>query len=162
MNDFLNAQVADAHPKNPDRSKKRVNIVYVHRREIDKFYDLPPSILASLPPAIAQQQGLRSARLRVTHDQKTGQILAKIIKVRIADMSIHFPRQPLDCRISINFEMKYDGDVESIIEQSQSERHNDRTKDRLSYTHGHYQIDLTQVTKVKPHNVSFHFPCSRI
>jgi hypothetical protein len=126
----------------------------VHRREVDKFYDLPSPVVDSLPPAIRQQIGNRSARLRVTYDQKTNQILGKIVKVRIADMSLHFPRQPVDCRISVNFEMRFEGDIDAIIAQSQSERHNDRSKDRLSYTQGPYQVDLTQVSMTKPHNVS--------
>lgn len=154
LNDFLNAQVKDAHPQNPDRGKQRVNIVYVHRREIDKFYELPPSVLSTLPPALSQHSGFRGARLRVTYDQKTNHVLAKIIKVRIADMSIHLPMQPLDCRISVNFEMRFEGDVDDVIAQSQGDRSNDRSKDRLSYTQGLYQVDLTQVTKTRSHNVS--------
>jgi polynucleotide 5'-triphosphatase len=115
-------------------------------------------MLSSLPPALTQHAGFRSARLRVTYDQKTNQILAKIIKVRIADMSIHLPKQPLDCRISVNFEMKFDGDIDAIMAQSQNDRSNDRSKDRLSYTQGLYQVDLTQVTKSRMHNVSRTLP----
>jgi polynucleotide 5'-triphosphatase len=129
--------------------------VYVHRRENDKFYELPPTMHGILPAAVRQQHNPRHAiKIRVTHDQKTKQVLAKIIKVRIADLNIFMPRQPLDCRISINFEMRYDGDVEEIIAQSIPDRHADRSKDRLSYTQGHYQIDLTQVSKTKSHNVN--------
>lgn len=150
---MLNDTFKEAHPKNPNRSKRRVSIGYKHRREIDKFYELPPPVISTLPPAVSQNQGFRGARLRVTHDQESNQILAAIIKVRIADMSIHLPQQPLDCRISVNFEMKYDGDVDAVIAQSQYDRSNDRSKDRVSYKQGHYQVDLTQVTKVKDHNV---------
>jgi polynucleotide 5'-triphosphatase len=78
----------------------------------------------------------------VTHDEKTGQQKpgAKIIKSRVASLDLYNPRFPLDCRISINLEIPYEGDVESL--PAGSVRH----KDRLSYTQSHYQIDLTQVT----------------
>lgn len=82
----------------------------------------------------------------MTHDQKTGQLLAKIIKTRVADLDLYNPRFPLDCRISVNLEMRYDGDMESLIATADTSRMPDRKKDRLSYTQSHYQIDLTQVT----------------
>lgn len=59
---------------------------------------------------------------------------------------------PLDCRISVNIEWDWDGPPQEI-EQSQipnKDRQPDRNKDRLSYTHGFYQIDLTQVTQGGP------------
>ena len=148
--------MANAHPNNPQRSKRRVEIVYVHRRENDKFYELPPSMHHLLPSAVRQQQNPRhAARVRVTYDQKTNEIKAKIIKVRIADLNVFMPRQPLDCRISINLEWSFDDeiDIDEIIAQSTGDREADRNKDRLSYTQGHYQVDLTQVTKTKSHNV---------
>lgn len=155
LNDFLNGEVQKAHPQNPQRSKKRVPIDYLHRRQNDKFYELPRAIFNTLPPAVRQQHNPNhTSKIRVTYDQKTNQILAKIIKVRIADLNIFLPRNPLDCRISINFELNYDGSIEDIIAQNTLDRSSDRSKDRLSYTHGHYQIDLTQVSKVRAHNVS--------
>lgn len=155
LNDFLNVQVKQAHPQNPGRSKSRVPIAYLHRRENDKFYALPRDIFNSLPPAVRQQHNPNhTSKIRVTYDQRTNQILAKIIKVRIADLNIFLPRCPLDCRISINFELNYDGNIDDIIAESTLDRSNDRSKDRLSYTHGNYQVDLTQVTKTRKHNVS--------
>lgn len=148
LNDFLNDKVAETHPANPG-AKSRVKIDYLHRREIDKFYELPAAMHANLPAAVRKQLNPRhTVKVRVTHDKKTNQILAKIIKARIVDLDIHNPQWPLDCRISINFEMKYDGDIEEIIAAGIGERIPDRSKDRLSYTQSHYQIDLTQVTQV--------------
>lgn len=137
-------------------------IDYLHRRETDKFYELPPSHLASLPPAVREQLNPRHpVKVRVTYaqepkDQKT--ILAKIIKARIADINIYNPRFPLDCRISINFELRYEGDVEELKAISLDNRIPDRSKDRLSYTQSHYQIDLTQVTQLASVNVSLSHP----
>jgi polynucleotide 5'-triphosphatase len=155
LNEFLNKKVAETHPNNPSQSKKRVQIDYLHRRETDKFYELPPSMLGSLPAAVREKLNPRHAvKVRVTHDQKSNQVLAKIIKARITDLNIYNPQSKLDCRISINFEMKYDGDIEDIIATGIGERIPDRNKDRLSYTQSHYQIDLTQVTQTTSVNVS--------
>lgn len=90
----------------------------------------------------------KNVRVRVTYDQKTREVLGKIIKARVADINIHMPSCPMDCRISINLEMNWDGPVEELeqLGGSQLDRQPDRNKDRLSYTHGHYQVDLTQVT----------------
>jgi hypothetical protein len=54
----------------------------------------------------------------------------------------------MDCRISINLEMNWDGSLEELeqLSANKSDRQPDRNKDRLSYKQGHYQIDLTQVT----------------
>jgi polynucleotide 5'-triphosphatase len=140
-------RVAETHPDNPNKAKPRVPIVYLHRRERDTFYELPPIAQATLPASIRKELNPRhTVKVRVSHDQKTGQVLAKIIKTRVADFDIHFPSNPLDCRISVNLEMRYDGDVETLIASSGSSRLPDRNKDRLSYTQSHYQIDLTQVT----------------
>jgi hypothetical protein len=110
----------------------------------------------SLPAAVREKLNPRHAvKVRVTHDQKSNQILAKIIKARITDLDIYNPQSKLDCRISINFEMKYDGDIEDIIAAGIGERIPDRNKDRLSYSQSHYQIDLTQVTQTTSVNVSF-------
>lgn len=154
LNDFLNAQVTAAHPKNPAaKMKKRVEIQYLHRREVDKFFELPPHLHSHLPPAVRQKQNPRHAvKVRVSYDQKTNQEIAKIIKVRLVDLDILNPGSPLDCRISINLEMRYDGDVDDLIKSDSSP---DRIKDRLSYTQSHYQIDLTQVSQTVAAPVSF-------
>lgn len=151
-----------AFPDNPDQVKSRVKIEYLHRRERDKFYELPPSMHAHLPAAVRQVLNPRhTVKVRVTHDQKTNKVLAKIVKARIANLDIYNPQSPLDCRISINFEMKYEGEVEELIAAGIGERIPDRVKDRLSYTQSVYQIDLTQVKEESSVNVSLHL-CSSL
>jgi polynucleotide 5'-triphosphatase len=149
--------VAEAHPQNPE-ALRRVPIDYLHRRETDKFYELPTSHHASLPPAVRERLNTRHpVKVRVTYAQDPKEpktILAKIIKARIADIDIYNPQSPLDCRISINFEMRYDGDVEELKAISIDSRIPDRNKDRLSYKQSHYQVDLTQVTQLSLANVS--------
>ena len=94
-------------------------------------------------------------KVRVTHDQRTGQELARIIKARVADLNIYNPRFPLDCRISVNLEMRYDGDVGALSNPTDSARIPDRNKDRLSYKQAAYQIDLTQVTTADVSRIFF-------
>jgi hypothetical protein len=82
----------------------------------------------------------KNVRVRVTHDQQTKEVLNKIVKARVADIDLHLPTCSMDCRLSINLE-----ELEQAT--NQTDRQPDRNKDRLSYTQGHYQIDLTQVTQ---------------
>jgi hypothetical protein len=147
-NDFLNHIVIQSDPRNPNGN--RVPVIYKHRRERDRFFELPQEMQAHLPGCVRARLGQRSrnVRVRVTYDQKTNEVLNKIIKVRVADIDLHMPMCPMDCRISINLEANWDGSVEEL-EQMASNKGNqqpDRIKDRLSYTQGSYQVDLTQVT----------------
>jgi len=156
-NEFLNEMVKQAHQDNKDRVQPRVPINYKHRREIDKFFELPPQIRdQTLPPCVSSPIANRghTAKVRVTYDQRTNEVLAKIVKVRIADINIHLPNCPLDCRVSINLEMDWPGeidDLEQIAAASTRPTPPNRNKDRLSYNQSHYQIDLTQVTVMGPH-----------
>ncbi|PBP18173.1 mRNA capping enzyme, partial [Diplocarpon rosae] len=146
LNGFLNAKLGGSKfSQNPGAtSTGRVEIKYKHSREVDSFYELPKSMYSIIPPALREKiPGNHSVKVRVTHDQKSREVKAKIIKARICDLDILNPQTPLDCRISINFEMRFDGDIEELGRTSGPERN----KDRLSYTQSMYQIDLTQVTQ---------------
>ncbi len=156
-NEFLNQLVQQTHPANKaahaSLPRPRLPIDYRHRHEIDRFFELPASVRdRMLPVCVAKPIAAKGhgVKVRVTYDQKTNKVLAKIVKARIADLSLYFPHLPLDCRISVNLEMDWDGSVEELERMAGS---NDRpppparTKDRLSYKHGCYQIDLTQVTQ---------------
>ncbi|OLN96935.1 mRNA-capping enzyme subunit beta [Colletotrichum chlorophyti] len=152
LNDFLNAMVVQTDPRNPN-ARGRVQIHYKHRREVDKFYEIPNAMQARLPGCVRSLlSNRRSIKVRVTYDMKTKEVLAKIVKARVADIHIHIPTCPLDCRISINLEMPWDGSVEELeqLAVGHAEKFPDRNKDRLSYKQGHYQVDLTQVTQMMP------------
>ncbi|KAI1459834.1 mRNA triphosphatase CET1 [Annulohypoxylon moriforme] len=153
LNNYLNDQVKASFPRNPTAAS-RVQVHYVHRKEVDRFFELTNQIRQRIPGCIS---GLLPPNMpikaRVTYDsQKPDRVLAKIVKARIADLNIHFPHLPLDCRISINIEWEWDGPAEEIerFQNPNKERSPDRIKDRLSYKHGFYQIDLTQVTQGHP------------
>ena len=83
-------------------------------------------------------------RVRRTIDEKTNTVKAQIIKSRIADLEVYNPRTDFDYRISISIESPWEGNTKWLTETSESRR--DRQKDRMSYRHLAYQIDLTQVS----------------
>ncbi|KAF3398755.1 mRNA-capping enzyme subunit beta [Talaromyces pinophilus] len=142
MNNFLNEAVKASMPQ---AGLNRIPLSYAHKRERDTFYEVPPQ---ELPPLIQNYLNPRhKPKVRVTTDQKTGEILAKIIKCRLADLDVYSPRTNVDWRISVNIEMNYDGDVHNFpIASGGSQRPGgERIKDRMSYRHLAYQIDLTQV-----------------
>jgi hypothetical protein len=154
FNDYFNFLVRETHPRRPPVDKDgnprvpRVPIMYTHRRETDKFFELSPSLRARLPACVQHRiPSKHSVKVRVTYDQNTGDVIAKIVKVRVADLDIYMPSHPFDCRISVNLEMDWDGTVEELEREAIAhEASPERRKDRLSYSQGHYQIDLTQVT----------------
>ncbi|KAI5287129.1 mRNA-capping enzyme subunit beta [Ascosphaera acerosa] len=139
LNDFLNKATALSAAPHPD--KPRVPIGYVHRRQVDSFYEVP---MEQLPPVVQQYfDRRRTPRVRVTRDQESGAVLAKIVKSRVADLDVYSPNTALDWRLSVNIEMSYDGEVDGL--PPASEGGGDRIKDRVSYMHMFSQIDLTQV-----------------
>ncbi|KAI9834642.1 MAG: mRNA-capping enzyme subunit beta [Phylliscum demangeonii] len=128
-------------------SKARIPMDYVHTRERDRFYDLPAAQLPSLPLSVRPALNNRHrTRVRVTTDQKTGEPLAQIVKIRLADLDVYSPRTAFDWRLSVNLETAFDGDVSHLIEIVENGRRSERLKDRMTYKHLAYQIDLTQVT----------------
>ncbi|KAI4111578.1 MAG: hypothetical protein LQ339_000449 [Xanthoria mediterranea] len=150
LNKFLNKCLAESQPPLPGTPSRepRVPLTYVHTRVRDAFYDLTQDALNGLPPAILGYVDRRKRpKVRITTDQKDGTQLAKIIKIRVSDREIHSPKNAFDWRVSVNLEMNYDGDMRGLVETTEGKdrRKPDRNKDRVSYKHGPYQIDLTQV-----------------
>ncbi|KAF7714441.1 Uncharacterized protein PECH_002199 [Penicillium ucsense] len=140
MNNFLNEQVKASMAN----TQSRIPISYTHKKERDTFYEISPQ---ELPPVIRQNLNPRhKPKVRVTTDVKTGEIIAKIVKCRVADIDVYSPRTSVDWRVSVNLEMEYDGDIShlTMVDTSKGGR-GERNKDRMSYKHLAYQIDLTQV-----------------
>ncbi|KAI4097582.1 MAG: hypothetical protein LQ344_000315 [Seirophora lacunosa] len=150
LNNFLNGALKASKPAPPGEAPKkaRVPLDYVHTYETDAFYDLSQHALSTLPPSVQNYLDRRNKpKVRITTNQKTGQVTAKIIKVRISDIEIYSPQTPFDWRVSISLEVNYDGDLKELAEPTEGRggTRPDRNKDRVSYKHSHYQIDLTQV-----------------
>jgi len=80
---------------------------------------------------------------------KTGEVLAQIVKVRLADMHVYSPLRRYDWRVSVSAEVHWNGDVKQLMaiaaSNKQAKPQPDRNKDRMSYKHQYCQIDLTQV-----------------
>lgn len=147
LNGFLNNAFLSSKPAPAGEppKKPRVPLDYVHTYETDAFYDVSQNALNTLPPAVQNYLDRRSKpKVRITTNQRTNQVTAKIIKVRISDVEIYSPQTPFDWRVSVSLEVNYDGDMRDLVETTER-RSPDRNKDRVSYKHSHYQIDLTQV-----------------
>ncbi|KAF9026126.1 mRNA triphosphatase CET1 [Hymenopellis radicata] len=97
---------------------------YHHLYHIDTFY---PS------------EGREREKIRVTRDEKSGNVVECIRKIKLGDLNIYSPKRNADWRVSVNLEVPEQHPVGSSIMT--------RRKDRLSYTHEEFTIDLTQVTK---------------
>ncbi|QRV77567.1 mRNA capping enzyme, beta chain [Ceratobasidium sp. AG-Ba] len=96
-------------------------VKYSHTKLVDEFYG----------------EG-HGEKTRVTRDEKTGQVTASVRKKRIANLDVHSPKQNVDWRISIN--------LEEPAPSPNGQPAHTRRKDRISYTHQAFKIDLTQVT----------------
>jgi hypothetical protein len=143
MNNFLNAATQASH------TQGRVPIVYEHLFQTDTFATLSKAGFDSLQKSVTRRHQGRELRLRTSRDTRTGQILAHIVKVPLGNLHIQNPQEPYDCRVSMNLEVNFpiDIDVAELIEPPSYDRPAppERRKDRLSYKHLAYSIDLTKV-----------------
>ncbi|GAB7357148.1 hypothetical protein MBLNU459_g8141t1 [Dothideomycetes sp. NU459] len=150
MNEFLNKRTQES------MLPGKVRMDYKHRYERDTFAALSHAGVNALPQAARNYlQGRYNPRLRTTHNSrpKAGEnaLLAKIVKIRLADLDILSPFTDFDCRISMNIEVdmlnRPDIDPSLIVEPAERERdgQGERLKDRVSYKHLAYSVDLTQV-----------------
>lgn len=99
-------------------------------------------------------------KIRVTRDEKTGKVTECMRKIRLGDLNVYSPKRAADWRISVSLEVpgrfNHDSLLRSpLISQSKnmfSVSHpvgtstHSRKKDRMSYSHEEFVIDLTQVT----------------
>ncbi len=103
-----------------------------HTLTQDEFHPAPSS----------HSSGHHDSKLRVTRDDRTGQLVECIIKRRLGDLHILCPKREVDWRISVNIEEKVDISMVS----GNSKALYSRKKDRMEYAHQWFRIDLTQVT----------------
>lgn len=132
----------------------RVRMDYKHFVDVDSFQLLSPTGLAALPPSIRSRvEGGRPPKLRTTvrHEkERNPYVAARIVKVNVANLQIYSPNDPYDLRISINVEVNLDRpgmNPDDLVVASSTEKDAtpERRKDRVSYSHLAYQIDLTRV-----------------
>ena len=156
LNSYLNTLCAES------QQPPRTPMFYDHPRETDTFYSLTAAGEASLPPSIRKYLNPKHRpRVRITTSQPPGVSLAapapppvvkrRIIKSRIADFDVLCPSLAFDYRISISIESPFDGPDDVLVKVNDAgaaglSGAGDREKDRVSYRHLAYQIDLTQVS----------------
>ncbi|MCJ1263756.1 mRNA-capping enzyme subunit beta [Lobaria immixta] len=157
MNRFLNKVFKDSQNSNrrpfTDDNKPRVPMFYVHSRECDSFYELSKAGFRSLPPYVRELLGSRrsNAKVRITRDQITGNTLAQIVKIHLADLDVYSPNTEFDYRVSINLEANLKGNWRDLVMPAALNGETlKRKKNRMSYKHLAYQIDLTQVLLSDP------------
>lgn len=145
MNKFLNATAQAS------MASGRVHMQYEHLYQTDTFAALSPAGMAALPPIVRRKpMHGRELRLRTTRNTKTNEVIARIIKVPLGDLHLQNPGDPYDCRISMNLEVNLDRpdlNPDDLVEPPTHEKPPppERRKDRLSYKHLAYSIDLTKV-----------------
>ena len=126
----------------PDRQP----ILYKHLHEQDTFYDLTETDIAKLPASIRgmikRTPGTGKPKVRVTINKEDGAVAAQVIKVRLRDLHVYCPNHRFDYRISVNAELNWPFSVDNLKPAGED----DRKKDRMSYRHQMYRIDLTQVS----------------
>lgn len=96
----------------------------------------------------------------MTRDERTGNVVECVKKVRLRDLNIHSPKRAVDWRVSVNLEIP--GMCMYVTKETRSVFRllfycpevpvpmgvptHTRRKDRISYSHEEFSIDLTQVT----------------
>lgn len=95
---------------------------YQHLYLVDSFYP---------------HDGNERDKIRVTRNERTKEVECTR-KVRLGDLNVYSPRRQVDWRVSVNLEVPVQHPVGSAFST--------RRKDRMSYAHEEFLIDLTQVT----------------
>ncbi|GJN94258.1 hypothetical protein Rhopal_007332-T1 [Rhodotorula paludigena] len=125
FNLLLNSRVEEsAHPSYP-----AAPVRYAHTRELDTFHD------------VTVPGGGGRRKVRVTRDQKDKSRVSAVEKVRVADMNVFSPKRRFDWRVSVSLEMP--------APVPDTPPTHSRHKDRISYSHQHFRVDLTQVQSAK-------------
>lgn len=144
LNDYLNAVIKRT------LTPGRVPMTYSHPVVTDSFHHLSPYAKQLIPPALQRYiKPKQDVRIRVTTDKSSGRVLARLVKLKVADLHIYNPPVQ-DCRITINVEVNLNRpgvDPDALIAADDAQRGNQapRLKDRMSYKHLAYAIDLTKV-----------------
>ncbi|KAF8627390.1 hypothetical protein AX17_006205 [Amanita inopinata Kibby_2008] len=102
---------------------------YQHLYLVDSFYS---------------PEGNEREKIRVTRNEKTGAVVECMRKIRLGDLNIYSPKRAADWRVSVNLEVPVPHPIGSASHI--------RRKDRMSYSHEEFIIDLTQVTSTPSPN----------
>jgi polynucleotide 5'-triphosphatase len=140
LNDYLNSVLRNS------RTPGRISLDYKHPVVVDSFHTLSAFAKQQIPPALQRYiHAKKEPRLRITYDTKENKVTDRLVKLKVADLHIFNPACQ-DCRISINVELNLnrpDIDPQALIAADDAEP--SRRKDRMSYRHLAYAIDLTRI-----------------
>ncbi|GLB38204.1 putative mRNA triphosphatase CET1 [Lyophyllum shimeji] len=117
LNNLMNTSSQPSYPSSP--------LSYSHLKLVDSFYP-------------ASDSPHDRDKVRVTRDEKTGTVTECMRKIRLGDLNIYSPRRAADWRVSVSLEVPVSHPLGSPTHT--------RRKDRMSYAHEEFIIDLTQVT----------------
>jgi len=152
MNQFLNSALQSSNAEAPHG---RVPMSYAHPKSRDSFRPLSQHGWDVLGASFRRhcRGGRDGLKLRTTTNAATGEVEARIVKCKIADLHIFNPAGEYDTRISVNLEANLNlpslgPDYASLSEDwpPGSSISPDRMKDRMSYAHLVYRVDLTMVS----------------
>jgi polynucleotide 5'-triphosphatase len=128
-----------------DRYGKPKNLTgplrYQHSYLIDSFYS-------------SESPG--GDKVRVTRDEKTGEVRECVKKIRLGNLDVFSPKYCADWRVSVNMEVpsayhsifwkRFESESNcASVNHPKGTASFSRKKDRLSYSHEEFVIDLTQV-----------------
>lgn len=144
----LDPQKNPAGPVDPHLSP----VTYAHTVEWDEYYTLTPQGRQNLQGLAHWHNAKHAMKVRRTFVKATGEMKAQIVKTRVSDLEVFNPNSAFDYRISISLETPWNGEASELMPDEGGPRGggagagaNDRQKDRVSYKHHDYQIDLTQI-----------------
>ncbi|PFH46527.1 hypothetical protein AMATHDRAFT_154585 [Amanita thiersii Skay4041] len=102
---------------------------YQHLYLVDSFYPC---------------EGNDREKVRVTRDETNGKVMECMRKIRLGDLNVYSPKRSADWRVSVNLEVPVSHPIGSASHT--------RRKDRMSYAHEEFVIDLTQVSSTTTPN----------
>ncbi|KAK2465371.1 hypothetical protein APHAL10511_002725 [Amanita phalloides] len=102
---------------------------YQHLYLVDSFYSY---------------EGNEREKIRVTRNERTGMVVECTRKIRLGDLNIYSPKRLVDWRVSVSLEVPVQHPIGATSHT--------RKKDRMSYTHEEFVVDLTQVTMTAASN----------
>jgi len=116
-NELLNKlKLTSSEPSHPSTP-----LAYTHLHLIDSFYS-----------------DNSREKIRLTRNERSGDIVECVRKVRLGDLNVYSPKRAADWRVSVNLEIPVSPPIGTPTHT--------RRKDRISYSHEEFSIDLTQVT----------------
>lgn len=115
-----NQQLNKLHVTSTQPGHPSSPVGYAHHYLIDSFYGTD-----------------RDGRVRVTRDEKTNEV-ESVRKIKLANLEIYSPKRQADWRVTVS--------LECPVQHPVGQAMHTRRKDRLSYKHEEFSIDLTQVT----------------